>query len=50
MTKYISKLHYITQDHPKFSHVALVQKVCDAGIKWIQLRAKNKMKNELEYA
>ena len=37
----ISKLHYITQDIPGFSHVELAEIACRAGADWIQLRLKN---------
>jgi thiamine-phosphate pyrophosphorylase len=47
MKKRISRLHYITQDHPDFSHEQLVQKACESGIDWVQLRAKNKSDEEL---
>ena len=47
MIKQISKLHYITQDHPEFSHIELVQKACESGIDWIQLRAKNRTTQNL---
>jgi len=45
--KSIAKLHYITQDHPEYSHEDLVVRACNANIKWIQLRIKNRPENEL---
>lgn len=36
-----SKLYYITQDHPQWSHVELCEKVCKAGVRLVQLRMKN---------
>jgi len=38
----ISKLHYITQDLPGFSHDELAEFACKGGADWIQLRIKNK--------
>ena len=37
----ISKLYYITQDHPEWTHVELCEKVCQAGVKLVQLRMKH---------
>ncbi len=42
MRKEISKLHYITQDLPDFSHDFLAEQACKAGVEWVQLRVKNK--------
>lgn len=42
----ISRLHYITQDIPTVSHAQLAKEACEAGIKWIQLRVKEKNNNE----
>lgn len=36
----IARLHYITQDHPEFSHVLLAERACQAGADWVQLRMK----------
>lgn len=41
----ISRLHYITQDTP-VSHAQLAKEACQAGIKWIQLRVKDKPDEE----
>ncbi len=42
MRKSISKLHYLTQDLESISHQEQVRIACEAGVKWIQLRVKNK--------
>ena len=36
----ISRLHYITQDLPDFSHSELAEFACKGGADWIQLRVK----------
>lgn len=38
----IAKLQYLTQDLETISHPELAEIACKNGIKWIQLRAKNK--------
>ncbi|MFN8260624.1 MAG: thiamine phosphate synthase [Chitinophagales bacterium] len=38
----IQKFHYLTQDLPDSTHQELVQIACENGIRWIQLRVKNK--------
>ena len=38
----ISKFHYITVDNEKISHEEQIERACDGGAKWIQLRIKNK--------
>jgi len=39
--KPISRLHYLTQDNvPGYSHAALAEIACKAGIRWVQLRVK----------
>ena len=43
--KSISSLQYITQDLPNVSHKQLAEEACAAGIKWIQLRAKDKWRS-----
>ena len=40
--KYISRFHYLTQDLPDRSHQQLTEMACENGIRWIQLRVKNK--------
>jgi len=42
LSKTISTLHFITQEKvAELSHVALAEKACKAGVKWVQLRLKN---------
>ena len=36
----ISRLHYITQDLPDFSHAQLAEFACKGGADWVQLRVK----------
>ena len=38
----IEKLQYITQETTTMSHIDCVREACIAGVKWIQLRVKNK--------
>src|SRR4051812_29081859 len=45
-TKNISRLHYLTQDLPDISHQQLAEIACMNGIRWIQLRVKNKPDEE----
>jgi thiamine-phosphate pyrophosphorylase len=42
----ISKLHYITQELAGYSHSALAEQACIAGVDWVQLRIKNKTYDE----
>ena len=42
----ISRLHYLTQDLPDFSHSQLAEFACKGGADWIQLRVKNKSFDE----
>jgi thiamine-phosphate pyrophosphorylase len=44
--RYISKLHYITQDIDGVSHLDLAKRACEEGIDWIQLRIKNRSDDE----
>lgn len=46
MLKEISSLQYLTQDLLHRSHEEQVQIACEAGVKWIQLRVKNKSHDE----
>lgn len=46
MLKRIASLHYLTQDLAHFSHEEQVRTACEAGVKWIQLRVKNKLYDE----
>lgn len=47
MKKYIEKLHFITHDHPQYSHAQQVQHACEGGSKWIQYRCLSKSDTEL---
>jgi thiamine-phosphate pyrophosphorylase len=47
MKKYISKLHYLTQDLPNRSHLEQVSIACEAGANWIQYRCLSKTDDEL---
>lgn len=47
MKKYISKLHYLTQDLPNLSHTEQVQLACEAGANWIQYRCLSKTDEEM---
>lgn len=47
MKKYISKLHYLTQDLPHRSHIEQTQIACHAGANWIQYRCFSKSETEL---
>jgi len=47
MKKYIEKLHFITHDIQKHTHVAQAQLACEAGAKWIQYRCFSKTEEEL---
>jgi thiamine-phosphate pyrophosphorylase len=42
----ISKLHYITQEVEGKTHVQLAEEVCKGGVRWVQLRVKNKTYTE----
>ena len=43
----ISKLHYISQELGGKSHEMLIEEACEAGVKWVQLRIKNKSEREI---
>lgn len=45
--KPISRIHYITQDHPDKSHQQLVLEACIAGVDLVQLRLKNRGHSEV---
>jgi thiamine-phosphate pyrophosphorylase len=47
MKKYISKLHYLTQDLPHRTHLEQVTIACEAGANWIQYRCLTKSDAEL---
>lgn len=42
----INNLHYITQDVPGKSHWQLAEAACKGGVRWVQLRVKNKSEEE----
>ena len=42
----IENLQYITQETEHLTHIDCVREACIAGIKWIQLRVKNKTEEE----
>ncbi len=46
MRKPIAALHCLTQDLAHRTHEEQVRIVCEAGVKWIQLRVKNKQHDE----
>lgn len=43
----ISPLHYISQESLRHSHLELIEINCKAGIKWVQLRVKDKDQSSL---
>jgi len=45
--KYISRLHYLTQDLPNRSHLEQARIACEAGANWIQYRCLTKPDVEL---
>lgn len=47
MRKYISRLHYLTQDLPDRSHAEQAQMACEAGANWIQYRCLSKPDDEM---
>ena len=47
MKKFISKLHYLTQDLDYRSHVEQTQLACSAGCKWVQYRCFSKSDDEM---
>lgn len=47
MQKYISRLHYLTQDLPERSHLDQVITACEAGANWIQYRCFSKPEAQL---
>lgn len=42
----IEKLQYITQENESISHIQCVAEACISGVKWIQLRVKNKSEED----
>ena len=47
MKKFIEKLHFITHDIRKHSHIEQAEIACNAGAKWIQYRCLTKNDEEL---
>jgi thiamine-phosphate pyrophosphorylase len=47
MKKYISRLHYLTQDLPHRPHVEQARVACEAGANWVQYRCLSKPDSEL---
>jgi thiamine-phosphate pyrophosphorylase len=47
MKKYISKLHYLTQDLPHRTHAEQAETACQSGANWIQYRCLTKSDDEL---
>lgn len=45
--KHISRIHFITQDHPNKSHQQLALEACIAGLDLVQLRLKNRSHSEV---
>ncbi len=43
----MERLQYISQETEKLSHLQGIEKACEAGVKWIQLRVKNKNEQEV---
>jgi len=42
LNKNIEKLQFITHDTPSLQHCELIEKACKGGLKWVQLRIKDK--------
>lgn len=42
----IARLHYLTQDTKGCTHAELAEKACRSGVRWVQLRTKNKSYEE----
>lgn len=43
----MEKLQFISQETEKLTHLQGIQKACEAGVKWIQLRVKDKNEDEV---
>ena len=43
----IEKLQFISQENTSFSHLDSIKAACEAGVKWVQLRVKNKSAEEV---
>ncbi len=43
----IAQLHFITQENEIYSHLRGITAACEAGVKWVQLRIKDKTEEEI---
>lgn len=43
----MERLQYISQQNDNMTHLEGIQKACEAGLKWVQLRIKDKEVNEI---
>lgn len=43
----ISNLHFISQETPGQTHLQCIEKACAAGVKWVQLRVKDRSIKEI---
>lgn len=43
----IDKLHFISHEREGKSHEAMIEEACEAGVKWIQLRIKDKSEEQV---
>ena len=43
----MERLQYISQETKNLSHLDGIQKACEAGVKWIQLRVKDKSQDDI---
>jgi len=43
----MERLQYISQETEKLSHLEGIKKACEAGVKWIQLRIKDKTESKI---
>jgi len=43
----ISRLHFISQETPEFTHLECIKKACIAGVDWVQLRVKDRPMEEI---
>lgn len=47
MLNNIASLHFLTQDLPAYSHEEQAKVACESGVKWVQLRMKDKPESEM---
>jgi thiamine-phosphate pyrophosphorylase len=43
----MEKLQFISHQTPQFTHLEVIQKACESGVKWVQLRIKNMPLSEM---